>query len=121
MIASNAALALFLATGYAPLFHLHEAHNDEAAQVHAHLPEAEAEADHDGGRHLETPHPGGAERSIDILTTTAPPLVHFDAVILSSSAPVNSGEVCCGFVTLPSPRAHAPPALWSRTSRAPPA
>src|SRR3989442_13792077 len=66
-------------------------------------------------------HSHSQARPIDILTTTAPSVTVFDVVIVAVSLSPPAVEVCCGFVSLDRPRAHAPPALAHLIARAPPA
>ena len=119
MIACGSLAALVLATAYAPLFHVHT-DGSGAPLIHAHLPELEV-ADDERGVHMEENHSHSEARSIDILTTTAPSATQFDAIILSTDIIPNTTEVCCGFVSLDRPRAHAPPAFRPNIPRAPPA
>ena len=104
---------------FAPLFHVHS-HPGEAATIHAHLPEFEAEED-ESVVHMESPHSHANARSIDILTSTAPQVLQFDAILISVDTVSPIMLPCCGFVTLARPRAHSPPALHSLIPRAPPA
>src|SRR5260370_498401 len=111
--------ALLLAVFYAPLFHVHT-HPGEAATIHAHLPEFEPPED-ESVVHMESPHSHADARSIDILTTTAPQVVQFDAILVSVFAVRDMAVPCCGFIALARPRAHSPPALRFQIPRAPPA
>src|SRR5260370_39047230 len=83
LTACSAMPALLLAVFYAPLFHVHT-HPGEAATIHAHLPEFEP-AEDESVVHMEAPHSHANARSIDILTTTAPQVVHFDAILVGVS------------------------------------
>jgi hypothetical protein len=111
--------ALLLAVFYAPLFHVHT-HPGEAATIHAHLPEFEP-AEDESVVHMESPHSHADARSIDILTTTAPQVVQFDATLVSVDAIREVVTPCCGFISLARARAHSPPTLRFQTPRAPPA
>ena len=111
--------ALLLAVFYAPLFHVHT-HPGEAATIHAHLPELEPVED-ETVVHMESLHSHANARSIDILTTTAPQVVHFDATLVAAYTISDTAMPCCGFVALARPRAHSPPALPFLIPRAPPA
>src|SRR5258708_5651372 len=119
LIAWSAAAVLLIGTVYAPLFHVHM-DTAEAPLIHAHFPELEVPED-ESVVHMERPHSHATARSIDILTTTAVPLVHFDGVLHMAHVAFAELQPCCGFVSLASPRAHAPPALRSLIPRAPPA
>jgi|SRR6266478_2158995 len=119
MIACGSVAALILATAYAPLFHVHTDAGG-APLIHAHFPELET-ADDERVVHMEAHHSHSEARSIDILTTTAPTVTHFDAIILSAFFVFSAAEVCCGFVSQDMPRAHAPPRACSDIPRAPPA
>jgi len=104
---------------YAPLFHVHT-HPGEAATIHAHLPEFESEED-ESVVHMESLHSHADSRSIDILTITAPQVVHFDTTLVSAYTLSDMAMPCCGFVALARPRAHSPPILPFEIPRAPPA
>jgi hypothetical protein len=119
-IACNAIAALLVALVYAPLFHLHIAGEYEKGVplLHAHFPEPEPiYVEHSVAPH----HPESITRSIDVLTAMAVHSFQFSAVITDVFVRFDAGRVCCGFVALDVPRAHAPPLVESRTSRAPPA
>src|SRR3989442_6992644 len=121
MTACGAIAALLLAIVYAPLFHVHADEANGAPLVHAHFPEFET-AENERVVHMEEPHHShGQARPIDFLTTTAAHSVQLDAVILSTYANLDSGQTSCGFVTIATPRAHAPPGLQCRIPRSPPA
>jgi hypothetical protein len=111
--------ALLLAVFYAPLFHVHT-HPGEAATIHAHLVESEA-AEDESVVHMETPHSHANARSIDILTTTAPQVVQYDADLVRVDFISDVAMPCCGFIALSLPRSHSPPVLRSLIPRAPPA
>jgi hypothetical protein len=111
--------ALLLLVFYAPLFHVH-VHPGEAATIHAHLPELET-AEDESVVHMESEHSHANARSIDILTTTAPQILQFNAVLISTENVSEVALPCCGFVALAQPRAHSPPALAFLIPRAPPA
>jgi hypothetical protein len=117
--AFGAIVALIFATVYAPFFHVHT-QTGGAAVLHAHLPELETPED-ESVVHMEQPHSHAAARSIDILTTTATPTIHLDAVLLTSDFVLDRLLPCCGFVAVATPNAHAPPITTSRIPRAPPA
>jgi hypothetical protein len=117
--AFGAIVALIFATVYAPFFHVHT-RTGGAPVLHAHLPELETEED-ESVVHMEQPHSHAAARSIDILTTTATPTIHLDAVLLTSDFVLDRLLPCCGFVAVATPNAHAPPLATSRIPRAPPA
>ena len=119
MIACGSVAALILATVYAPLFHVHTDAGG-APLIHAHFPELET-ADDERVVHMEAHHSHSQARPIDILTTTAPSATNFDIIIVAVSLPLPVAPVCCGFVSLDRPRAHAPPALAHLIPRAPPA
>jgi hypothetical protein len=119
MTAGSAIAALFLATLYAPLFHVH-VHTGEAPVLHAHFPELEAPED-ESVVHMEQPHSHANARSIDVLTTTAPHIIHLDVVIQTAEAEAIPVEPCSGFASIEAPRAHAPPPAASASPRAPPA
>ena len=119
MIACGSVAALILATAYAPLFHVHTDAGG-APLIHAHFSELET-ADDERVVHMEGHHSHSEARPIDILTTTAPTVTHFAAIILSAFFVVGAPEVCCGFVSQDMPRAHAPPPVRSHIPRAPPA
>jgi hypothetical protein len=114
-----AIVALIFATVYAPFFHVHTRVGG-AAVVHAHLPELETPED-ESVVHMEQPHSHAAARSIDILITTATPTIHLDATLLAAQFIPNELLPCCGFITVATPNAHAPPLITSRIPRAPPA
>jgi hypothetical protein len=114
-----AVAALFAATVYAPLFHVHS-DGSEAPLVHAHLPELES-FDVESVVHMERPHSHGGARSLDVLTTIAVQLVHCDAIVQSTFVALIEPQPSHGFMPAASPRAHAPPALEFLTPRAPPA
>lgn len=111
--------ALLLTAFYAPLFHVHM-QPGEAATIHAHLAESES-AEDESVVHMESPHSHANARSIDILTTTAPQAVQFNAALISVESIVEVAMACCGFVAVALPRAHSPPVLPSLIPRAPPA
>jgi hypothetical protein len=117
--AGSAIAALLLATLYAPLFHVH-VHEGEAPLIHAHFPELEAPED-ESVVHMERPHSHANARSIDVLTTTAPHVIHLEVVIQSTDAAPIPLEPRSGFVSIEAPRAHAPPPATSAIPRAPPA
>jgi hypothetical protein len=71
--------------------------------------------------HMESEHSHANARSIDILTTTAAQIVHFDATLVNVDDIREAATACCGFVPLARPRAHSPPVLRSLIPRAPPA
>jgi hypothetical protein len=119
LTACSAIPALLLAVFYAPLFHVHT-HPGEAATIHAHLPELEPVED-ESVVHMESEHSHLNARSIDILTTTAAQVVHFDATLVSIDGVREAATPCCGFVALARPRAHSPPVLRFLIPRAPPA
>ena len=119
MIAGSATLALLFACVYAPLFHVHT-DGGEAPLLHAHFPELEVSED-DSVVHMERPHSHASARSIDLLITTAANFIQFDAVILITQVMPGAVEPCCGFVSIATARAHAPPEIPSRIPRAPPA
>ena len=119
MIACGSLAALVFTTAYAPLFHVH-ADTGGAPLIHAHFPELEI-ADDERVVHMEAHHSHSQARPIDILTTTAPSATNFDIIIVAVSLPLPVAPVCCGFVSLDRPRAHAPPALAHLIPRAPPA
>jgi len=119
IMAWNAALALLLATFYAPLFHVHSDAGG-APLLHAHLPEIEISGD-ETVVHMEPLHSHAAARSIDILTTVAAQSIHHDAIIESTFFALIDREPSPGFVPSASPRAHAPPVLEFLIPRAPPA
>jgi hypothetical protein len=119
LTASSAIPALLLAVFYAPLFHVHT-HPGEAATIHAHLPEFEA-PENESVVHMESEHSHAKARSIDILTTTAPQVVPFDAILSGSEVIRDLAMPRCGFVTIARARAHSPPVLHSLIPRAPPA
>src|SRR5215831_15512132 len=98
--------ALLLAVFYAPLFHVHT-HPGEAATIHAHLPELEPVED-ESVVHMESEHSHANARSIDILTTTAAQIIHFDATLVNVDGIREAATPCCGFVPLARPRAHSP-------------
>jgi hypothetical protein len=104
---------------YAPLFHVHT-HPGEAATIHAHLPELEPVED-ESVVHMERLHSHADARSIDILTTTAPQIVHFDATLVSVETIRTAAMPCWGFAGVARPRAHSPPVLPFLIPRAPPA
>src|SRR5207253_706683 len=117
MTALGALVALLLATLYAPLFHVH-ADAGQALLVHAHFPELET-AEDESVVHMESPHSHAAARSIDLLITISGHVIHFDAVIQSTSLDLIDLQPSRGFMAPASPRAHAPPALEFLTPRAP--
>jgi len=117
--ACGAIPALLLAVFYAPLFHVHT-HPGEAATIHAHLPEFEARED-ESVVHMESPHSHANARSINILVTTVPQVVQFDAVLADVESISDVAMPCCGFVPAARPRAHSPPVLPFLIPRAPPA
>jgi hypothetical protein len=119
LTACGAIPALLMAVFYAPLFHVHT-HPGEAATIHAHLPELEPVED-ESVVHMESEHSHANARSIDILTTTAAQIVHFDATLVKVDGIREAVAPCCGFVPLARPRAHSPPALRFLIPRAPPA
>jgi hypothetical protein len=119
LTACSAIPALLLAVFYAPLFHVH-VHPGEAATIHAHLPELET-AEDESVVHMESEHSHANARSIDILTTTAPQIVQFDAALVSVESVAEDVLPRCGFVALAQPRAHSPPVLGFLIPRAPPA
>ena len=119
MIACGSLAALIYTTAYAPLFHVH-ADGGGAPLIHAHFPELEI-ADDERVVHMEGHHSHSQARSIDILTTTAPSVTHFAVTIVAVSLAAPAAPVCCGFVSLDRPRAHAPPTLAHLIPRAPPA
>ena len=114
-----AVAALFAATIYAPLFHVHT-DGSEAPLVHAHFPELES-SDDESVVHMERPHSHAGARSLDVLTTIGVQFFHCDAVIQSTFAASIDSQPSHGFMPTASPRAHAPPALDFLTPRAPPA
>jgi hypothetical protein len=114
----TALIALLVGTYYAPLFHVHSDGGESV--VHAHLPEPE-DFDAESVVHIEAPHSHASARSIDILTTVATVIIHFDAVIESTSFAPIEPQPSQGFVAAASPRAHAPPGLPILIPRAPPA
>jgi hypothetical protein len=111
--------ALLLAVFVAPLFHVHT-HAGEAATIHAHLPELETDED-ESGVHMESPHSHSTARSIDLITSTTPQVIQFNATLVSVSTIAEVPKRCCGFVALTRPRAHSPPVLQFKIPRAPPA
>jgi hypothetical protein len=111
--------ALLLAVFYAPLFHVHT-HAGEAATIHAHLPELET-AEDESVVHMESLHSHSAARSIDLVTSTTPQVIQFNATLVSVSIVADPPKLCCGFVALARPRAHSPPILPFLIPRAPPA
>ena len=119
MMACGSLAALIFTTAYAPLFHVHE-DTGGAPLIHAHFPELEI-AENERVVHMEAHHSHSQGRPIDILTTTAPSVTVFDVTIVAVSLSPPAVEVCCGFVSLDRPRAHAPPALAHLIPRAPPA
>lgn len=110
--------ALLLATVYGPLFHLH-ADDGEAPLIHAHFPEFE-HSEIENGVHMEKPDPHALARSVDVLTTVAAQLTHFDAAAPAAYATFAEPRPCRGVVSATAARAHAPPAFDSRIPRAPP-
>jgi hypothetical protein len=119
MFAVSVMAALFVATVYAPLFHVHADEANEAPLVHAHFPELESE--NERVMHVEAPHHShGEARSIDFLTTTGAQFFQFDAIILSDHLDLEAGQTSSGFVTIDAPRAHAPPGVRSHIPRSPP-
>jgi hypothetical protein len=80
-MACSAIPALLLAVFYAPLFHVHT-HPGEAATIHVHLPEFEP-AEDESVVHMESAHSHAAARSVDIVTSTAPQVIQFDATLVS--------------------------------------
>ncbi len=119
MMACGSLAALIFTTAYAPLFHVH-ADTGGAPLIHAHFPELEI-AENERVVHMEAHHSHSQARPIDILTTTAPSVTVFDVIIVAVSLSPPAVEVCCGFVSLDRPRAHAPPAPAHLIPRAPPA
>jgi hypothetical protein len=120
VIASTALAALIGASIYAPLFHVHADHDDEAPLVHSHFPELE-HSDNEDFVHMEAPDSHAKARSVDVMVTIANHVFHFDAVIGETSFAPMERQPSPGFVPAASPRAHAPPALEFLTPRAPPA
>jgi hypothetical protein len=118
-IAVGTVAALLIATLYAPLFHVHM-HAGEAPLVHAHLPELESTED-ENVLHIEAFHSHADARSIDLLTTTASPTIHFDVAIVTSVAVLDAILHSHGYVPAFTAVAHSPPASKFQTSRAPPA
>src|SRR5690349_15052847 len=119
LTAFSAIPALLLAVFVAPLFHVHT-HAGKASTIHAHLPELEA-AEDESVVHMESPHSHANARSIDILTTTAPQVIHFDAILISTDAVRPVLFECSSLLAMPQPRAHSPPVLSFSIPRAPPA
>lgn len=119
LIAWGAAAALLAASVYAPLYHVHSV-GESVPLVHAHLPELET-ADDDSVVHVERPHSHAGVRSVDVLITTAPQIVHFETTIHSVYAALPELQPSRGFVPAAPARAHAPPALTLLIPRAPPA
>jgi hypothetical protein len=111
--------AVLLAVFVAPLFHVHT-HAGEAGTIHAHLPELETGED-ESGVHMESPHSHSAARSIDLVTSTSPQIIQFNATLVSVSTITEVPKLCCGFVALARAQAHSPPVPQFKTPRAPPA
>jgi hypothetical protein len=84
------------------------------------LPEFEA-AEDESVVHMERPHSHANARSIDLLTTTAPQVVDFEAALVSLELISDLAIPCCGFVTIARARAHSPPVVHFLIPRAPPA
>jgi hypothetical protein len=118
MTAGIALMALFLATLYAPLVHVHT-HSGEAVLIHAHFPESNTEDE--SVVHMESFHSHADAHSLDILTTTAPRSAHFVAVIVKSVPVADVTFSCCGYVAQAAPTAHGPPDFEFQIPRAPPA
>jgi hypothetical protein len=120
MMAGGAVMLLLLAMAYAPLVHVH-AHAGESPVIHAHFPEIEI-AEDESVVHMERPHSSHSDaRAIDLLTTTATPSVHFDAIIAIAHIDLSTAVSPCEFMAAATPRAHSPPDLESQIPRAPPA
>ena len=119
LTAGSEIAALLPAVFFAPLFHVHT-HAGEAATIHAHLPEFKA-AEDESVVHMESPHSHANARSINILVTTVPQVVQFDAVLADAESIRDVAMPCCGFVPTARPRAHSPPLQLFLIPRAPPA
>jgi hypothetical protein len=121
VIACNALAALLLAVTYAPFVHVHSEDAGATPFVHAHFPEIESEHG-EASQHVEPGHHSlHNARWIDIFTTTQAHVVTLQAIIVSTYISLNPGETSRGFVCQAVPRAHAPPGLFSRIPRSPPA
>ena len=118
-IAVMTVAALLIATLYAPLFHVHM-DAGEAPLVHAHLPEL-ASTEDENVVHIEAFHSHADARSIDLLTTTVSPTIHFDVAIVTSVAVLDAILHSHGYAPAFTAVAHSPPASKFQTSRAPPA
>ena len=93
----------------------------EGPLVHAHLPEAE-HGHWDDVPHVEPIHDSHhSSRSIDIFITAQPHEIAVHAVMLVSYVRIAPAPERRGFVSIATPRAHAPPALLSLIPRSPPA
>jgi hypothetical protein len=119
LTACSAIPALLVAVFFAPLFHVHT-HDGEAATIHAHLPELET-AEDESVVHVEGQHSHSNASSIDILTTTAPQVIHLDTTLVRIDAVQPAPMPRCGFVSVAQPQAHSPPVLSFLIPRAPPA
>jgi hypothetical protein len=112
-------VVLLLAVLYLPLLHMHT-NPGEAVTIHAHLPELETPQD-ESVVHMERAHSHANARSIDLLTTTAPHVIQFEAALVGVDAVSPLLLPCFGFVPVARPRAHSPPVLPFLIPRAPPA
>jgi hypothetical protein len=95
-------------------------HAGEAPLIHAHLPEPSLVED-ETVVHMEAFHSHADARSLDLLTTTVVQTVHFDAVIVTSTAAPNIFVLSQGYVSVAAPVAHGPPESERQIPRAPPA
>jgi hypothetical protein len=118
MTALSAVMALFLATLYAPLVHVHT-HSGETVLIHAHLPELNTEDE--SVVHMESFHSHADARSLDILTTTAPRSSHIVAIIANAAPVADAVFSCCSYIAAAAPTAHGPPDFEFQIPRAPPA
>jgi hypothetical protein len=118
--AGYAIIAVLVGFVYAPLFHVHggDAHDMSAPVLHAHFPERE---DVPPFIAMSSHHSHWAARSIDVLTATSVQVVQIGAMITGVPFELASGMTSFGFIRHDgAARAHAPPALESRSPRAPP-
>jgi hypothetical protein len=124
-----AVIAMLFALGAAPLFHVHSGEDDDhhaGSLIHAHLPEAEHEEEHDhaeepAGVHVEAPESFGHGRSIDVFALNAPALPAVQTVAdLSQPYELVSPVLTRAVTSVLALRAHSPPGRSQLPPRSPP-